>query len=388
MLAGLYHLAGPPADQRPLAYYGAGCVGCHVRSALNLDGPATAALSKGVHPIHLRGVAGSRGPGAKDFPLSSAGCRGCHTTAHAAWSNSAHGRAFTNRIFQHAFERDRKAWCLNCHAPLWDPERDGSPEVIAEHALSAAVANADYAEGVSCVACHVRDGEIWSATDYSQSDVELFHPVRHDPGLANDEFCAGCHQFNFVHELEPFTVYEGDEFPMQNVVREAAMTNGDLYTDGCVGCHYTDGDHSLKSEALPALRDKLRIRLTQPDARSVRLDLRMPRLGHHFPTGDLFRILSYYIYDARGELLYRYDFRKEVRVIDRAVISDTALKPRPGEPGASRTIAATGLKRAPARCLLVYRLQGAIDPEIEADFTDPGILRETIYDGDCVSDAE
>ena len=383
LLAGVYFSSRPG---RPLQTLGVGCAGCHVRSLLAIDGPAAAALSKGVHPIAAEQIA---------TPRDAAQCLSCHQNTHATWSRSAHGRAFTNPIFQHAFARDRKAWCLNCHAPLWNPETDGdAPEIAARPNLQKV-----YSEGVNCIACHVRDGEILGVTDYSKSNAQLFHPVRYDPGLARETFCAGCHQFNFVHELEPFAQYAGDEHPMQNVVAESAGTNGALYPRGCIDCHYADGDHSLKSEGKWALRDKIRINLQTSAARepsgpdephaspgtekfSVQLRIDVPRLAHHFPTGDLFRILSYYIHDARGREVYRYDFRKEVRVIDQAVISDTTLKPRPDQPGAGRVVTAI-VPIKPARCRVVYRLQGAIDPDIAHDFEDPNVLYETVYDGGC-----
>ncbi len=420
---GFFWLAQPG---RPLQTAGPGCAGCHIRSALQWDGPAAAAFSKGVHALNPHRVfpggrtdatnAGnshdSNRTANEDRKFRAAECLSCHAAAHATWADSAHGRAFTNPIFQHAFERDRKAWCLNCHAPLWDPRRDGDAAQIAQSPDFSAL----YAEGINCVSCHVRKGEIHSATDYAQRpQARLFHPVQFDAGLERDAFCAGCHQFNFVHSLEPFAVYEGDEHPMQNVVRESRETNGALYPAGCTGCHYADGDHSLKSEGVRQLREKLRIEITTLASRnsrtstqatpnasqaagernvkaddlrassagySVRLDLSMPRIAHHFPTGDLFRILSFYIYDTGGREMYRYDFRKEVRVVDRAVISDTTLKPRPDQFGASAAVLAQ-VPRRPARCEIVYRLQGAIDPDIAEDFEDPGILRESVYDGSC-----
>ncbi len=366
--AGLYFLVQPG---QPLQTLGPGCVGCHLRTSLKFDGPAAAALSKGTHPVRVR---------AEDPAiLRSAECSGCHKKVHASWRASAHGRAFTNPIFRHAFERDRKAWCLNCHAPLWEPGADG-PARAAEIA-STPDDLALYAEGVNCATCHIRDGGIVGKTDYPPG-AELFHPVRYDPGLRRETFCAGCHQFNFVHTLEPVALYEGDEHPMQNVHRELSdLGRADL---SCVGCHYANGAHNLKSGEIERLRDKIKVVLNSSEAAGgyrTRLGLTMNGLGHHFPTGDLFRVLSFYIHDRSGAELFRYDFRKEVRVIDYALIADTTLKPAPGSTTATATVETTTRVR-PARCLLVYRLQGAIEPEIAKDF-EPGILREIVYDGPC-----
>ena len=366
----------------PLQYYAAGCVGCHIRQGLELDGPATAALSKGVHPIQ---VGLSIAPDdTRHAVLRSDQCRSCHTDTHAQWQTSAHGRAFRNEIFQHAFARDQKAWCLNCHAPLWNAQRDGTAVQIAKTPDF----DAAYAEGIGCVSCHVREGQIVGLHE-PQNNQSQFHPVRVDKGLADGEFCAGCHQFNFVHHLEPFAIYEGDEHPMQNVVREMASTNGALYPDGCVSCHYQAGNHSLKSEGKATLREKLHVKFAleqtnNGERHQLNVHVAMPRLAHHFPTGDLFRILSVVALNRSGAELYRYDFRKEVRVVDRALLQDTTLKPEANEPGASRTLTAR-LHERPTRCLVEYRLQGAIDSEIEADFHNPEILREIVYDGPCES---
>ncbi|MCB1171562.1 MAG: hypothetical protein KDK25_14545 [Leptospiraceae bacterium] len=382
---------------------GPGCAGCHVRIFLELDGPAASALSKGVHPIRRESLEHPY------FELHSEQCQGCHEQTHRSWQSSAHGRSFTNPIFQHAFQRDQKAWCLNCHAPLWQPDRMDPVRIAREPDLQAL-----YAEGINCVSCHVRDGQIVGPNDLSYKAEELFHPVRHDPGLKSEDFCAGCHQFNFVQSLEPFAVYE-NEHPMQNTVAEFKRyrrAHEETGTDSCVACHFKDKGHDLKSGAEPDLSRKIELSIESetvwenrpsdfgppsgelprgPSARSqarplagrirIRWHVNIPQIAHHFPTGDLFRILSLYAYDSGGKEIFRYDFRKEVRVLDRHVLKDTTLKPKPGKTNAEGTVEAF-LESIPARCEMVYRLQGNIEPRIAPHF-EPGILRKVLYSGPC-----
>ena len=385
LLGGGYYFSRPG---RVLQRFMPGCVGCHVRVTLQLDGLAASRLSKGTHPVNLAKIRPLKGLAREDWQffseadLSGQTCAMCHPDQHQSWSASAHGRAFRNEIFQHAYKRDREGWCLNCHAPLWEPERMDAVAIAERPDMQA-----PYAQGVTCVVCHLRDGQIVSGTDYSAKKSQLFHPVRYDPQFKKETFCAGCHQFNFIDAMHPVVVYEGDEHPMQNVVHEFQAGNGSLYPDSCVGCHFYKGDHGLKSEGRSDLRQKMTIKLAWQEAApttpaTLQLALGMPHLAHHFPTGDLFRILSFYAFDAQQRQLLQYDFRKEVRVVDRAVVRNSTLKPAPDQHGALARLSFE-LPERPVRCRLVYRLQGTIDTEIEQDFADPGVLYDVLYDGPC-----
>ncbi|HBS06271.1 MAG TPA: hypothetical protein DEA96_14985 [Leptospiraceae bacterium] len=362
-----------------------GCAGCHFRVKFALDGPGAAGLSKGIHSIRQELLEHPF------FEPRSGDCQGCHAGNHSSWQSSAHGRSFTNPIFQHAFKRDKKAWCLNCHAPLWDPESMDASKIASNPDLKEL-----YAEGINCAACHIRDGTIVGPTDYSGRENDLFHPVTYDPGLAKETFCAGCHQFNFVEELEPFTVYE-DDAVMQNTVQEFRNHRESLPRNmqkSCIDCHF-ESDHALvsqhgKGSSLSHLQIYVSRENRKPGAYTeaqkryrIHWTIEMRNIGHHYPTGDLFRILTLYAFNASGKEIYRYDFRKEVRVVDRTLIRDTTLKPEPGTYRAKRSQSAF-LSEKPIRCELVYRLQGSIEPRIQAHFK-PGILRRVIYAGPCES---
>lgn len=361
--------------------FGPGCIGCHIQVAFESDGEAAAGFSKGVHPVREEIIQHNY------FDTQSMQCQGCHFEAHESWQSSAHGQAFTNPVFQHAFSRDKKAWCLNCHAPLWNPDTMDAADIARNPDFTT-----PYTEGVNCVSCHVRNGQITGPNDHSDRQNELFHPVSYDPQMKSEDFCATCHQFNFVQELEPFVIYETENMPMQNTVAEykhwkenyESVTGKTAKT--CTNCHFSEKDHGLKSDAKSDLKEKLIVDLKTekgPGENHYKLSfkIRLNNLGHHFPTGDLFRILTVYAYDRSGSEIYRYDFRKEVRVVDRKVMRDTTLKPAPGKLYAERAVAGR-LYTEPVRCEIVYRLQGSIEPEIIHDF-EPGILRQILYSGPC-----
>ncbi|MEQ8350786.1 MAG: multiheme c-type cytochrome [Leptospiraceae bacterium] len=359
---------------------GPGCAGCHLSVKLGLDGPAASGLSKGIHPVRKKLLEHPF------FELDSRECTGCHTKVHKSWNDSAHGQSFSNPIFQHAFKRDKKAWCLNCHAPLWEPD-SMDPEQIARDPDFRAL----YAQGINCATCHIRNGAIVGPTNFSGREEELFHPVTYDPGLGRETFCAGCHQFNFVDKLEPFVVYAND-MAMQNTVAEFTEHRKTLPSNlkkQCVDCHFSP-EHQLKTaiqtSSTPEIELTLKLeRLYQKTEKTnnyrLTWSIQMNNLGHHYPTGDLFRILTLYAYDSSGNEVYRYDFRKEVRVIDRALVRDTTLKPEAGSMIARRN-SEVFLSVPAKRCELVYRLQGSIEPKIHSEF-ETGVLRKTLYSGPC-----
>ncbi|MCB1173653.1 MAG: hypothetical protein KDK39_08815 [Leptospiraceae bacterium] len=440
LAAGLHHLSGPG---QILERFHPDCIQCHIKVSLHWDGMGAAAFSRGTHPVNaerlrpfaqLDAVETARLDPEKS--ISAERCRMCHQKQHSSWLASAHGRAFENHIFQHAFQRDRLGWCLNCHAPLWKPDVQPLQDVLANTATGHL-----YKEGISCIVCHVRDGEIISNTDYSAKPWQLYHPVRYDPSFGSPEFCAGCHQFNFVQTsrpLHPFVHYESTGPAMQNVVHEFYAGGRELYPQGCLECHFENGDHSLKSGSEPRLGSRLRWQLVKrrsvgkPDpqvatrtARYGRLlkqaeglqnlsalrsfmqqnpnldgwpgqrndadrpqgwllgiHLQMPRLAHHFPTGDLFRILRFQAFNSQNNEIIRYEFRKEIRVVDRQLIQDTTLRPLSSQKGAGRLLLFS-LPDEPVLCQISYHLQGNIEDEIKGEFQNPAELIEVLYKGDC-----
>jgi hypothetical protein len=212
---------------------------------------------------------------------SSKACLGCHPQVHAEWSRSRHGQAFTNAIFQREY-RDRPLdWCVHCHAPL----REQLEQV---HAGGGPLAD----EGITCAACHVREGRVLARAHAPGSPHDT--DVRDDFGAPS--FCAGCHQFNFPRIEEATArgaaprVVGYTAHPMQDTVAQHAR--GPLAGQPCLTCHRAGETGHL----FPGGHDAGML------ARAVRLEACRRRgalevsiinvgAGHHVPTGDLHRHL-------------------------------------------------------------------------------------------------
>lgn len=172
-------------------------------------------------------------------------CANCHPDFYAEWRTTIHSQAWTEPYFQVDWHFDNKQQiCKNCHTPLdkqqeqlvvgfndeekWDPVLVPNPDYDARLQQ----------EGVTCAACHLRDGFILGVYGLENAP----HPVRK---LDNpNRICLGCH------------VVSGDRwdnffrFPPCGTVAEIQTTQGiksikgmdNLTTDavaklGCVGCH-------------------------------------------------------------------------------------------------------------------------------------------------------
>ncbi len=197
-------------------------------------------------------------------------------------------------MFQAEWAPTEQAACVRCHAPLADPEhpRGEAAEL-----------------GISCVTCHVRDGEVLGV----RASAAAPHPIRVEPALTTEAACAGCHDFTFAavaptrHDLGA---------PLQRTVHEWAEVS-DRGT--CQRCHMRDAAGGV-SHATPGARDiELSHRALEVDAAlsasgtSVTLTLRS-RAGHAVPTGDMYRRLEVRAWRGDGEVAHVTLMRRFERV--------------------------------------------------------------------------
>lgn len=223
-------------------------------------------------------------------------CIGCHAAEAETWRASAHRTAFSDEVFQAEWAATEQAACVRCHAPLADPMSPRS----AEGEL-----------GVSCVTCHLREGEVRSV----HASPSAPHPVRIDPTLASEQACAGCHDFTFAavaptpHDLAA---------PLQHTVHEWREVS-DRGT--CQRCHMRDGAGEV-SHAMPGARHpELLHRALDVEASAiatrrgvtVTLSLRS-RAGHAVPTGDMYRRLEVRAFRDGGEVAHATLMRRFERV--------------------------------------------------------------------------
>ncbi|RME90834.1 MAG: hypothetical protein D6767_06245 [Candidatus Hydrogenedentota bacterium] len=295
--------------------------------------------------------------------LSSLPCGNCHVKAYETWKSSKHAAAYQDPIYYTALQEQKLKWCLPCHVPLEKYQLEGDSHLQGIPTSPS--------EGITCAVCHIRNGKIYGSK--SMSKKESIHGVEYSKGLRSENLCAGCHQFGFPKSLSP-VVYEST--PMQNTVTEYKQSG---VSKACHFCHIQGNDHSLHLGR--KLSDSIQLKITMHNSSDLTFTIKMSKIGHHFPSGDLFRILTFYVYDKNNQQIYRYDFRKEVRVIDRELLRDSTLKPRKGYAVFSKRIK---LKQPVYRCSLVYRPQGSIDPRLKRENLLPDtVLFQTIYDKPC-----
>jgi len=165
--------------------------------------------------------------------LSAEQCAACHPQIAEEWRVSTHAAAWTDRQYQAEILKSGNRWlCLNCHTPLlvqqdvWpiglvdgDVER---PLLVPNAVFDADLRN----EGITCAACHVREGVIHGPGLGGSPP----HPVAADPDFRSDALCLRCHQ--------AVATYPGKDFVC--TFETGAEWAAGPYKDegvGCVDCH-------------------------------------------------------------------------------------------------------------------------------------------------------
>lgn len=212
-------------------------------------------------------------------------CGLCHEAIYAEWRKSRHAASWTNGIFQTEYRQHPQAWCVNCHAPTVD-------QVAQVQAGGGAFAD----EGVTCVTCHVRDGQMTARRRRPDS----IHDTVARPDFGDPDFCGGCHQFNFPifgpkGEATAFTAH-----PMQRTVAQFKAGPYADQPEGCRGCHSEGGsghlypgahDPQMLSKALSLIFCRLDGAEGAEQGR-VRIGVANVGAGHNVPTGDVHRHMN------------------------------------------------------------------------------------------------
>lgn len=202
------------------------------------------------------------------------GCVRCHPLQAQEWQASQHQTAHTDPDYQRALAREREGFCQTCHAPEAAP--GGEPARI------------EGTMGVACVTCHVPHGtdQVLAAPDPRAQGST--HEVTRLAAFADVDACAGCHEFAFPRN---------PDLAMQATISEHAQS---AFADvACADCHMPwigSGNARHRDHAFAASRDPQMLQdAVVVDARrtgnTIALRLVPGRIGHAFPTGDLFRRL-------------------------------------------------------------------------------------------------
>ena len=174
--------------------------------------------------------------------LRARDCGACHGAFRAEWQTSMHSRAWTDPYFQADWSFDRRQYiCRLCHTPLDRQQpgrvlgyRDASrwlPILGDNPGFDPALQH----EGVTCAACHYRQGAIVGVLGTTSAP----HPVRRieDPNLV----CVRCHvvdgdRWDTFYRFPPCgTVAEIRSAPRGGSTGE--ITASDARSLGCVQCH-------------------------------------------------------------------------------------------------------------------------------------------------------
>ena len=140
--------------------------------------------------------------------LSAAACGACHTEIYAAWQRSTHARAWTDVQFQAEITKSGNRWlCLNCHTPLRTQQDRLAVGIIGDDVEqprlveNGAFDPALRAEGITCAACHLRDGVIHGP---GLPDSAAPHAVVADPDFVGATLCLRCHEAEVTYPGKSF----------------------------------------------------------------------------------------------------------------------------------------------------------------------------------------
>lgn len=213
----------------------------------------------------------------------SAACGRCHAEQFEAWSESQHAHNTSDPIFVASHQEHGLGWCIGCHIP----NQDERVAIFGVDPDPASRPGTPVSEGVSCVACHVRDGRVQAPSGGSLRG-RVAHRMDPAPHMTESAFCADCHEFPFQNHSPTLPFSLSDE-PLQATFSEWAATGVE---ETCQGCHMPDGAHSWPGAHTPGFVD-LDVEVGCGEA-----TLRNPRTPHAVPTGDPFRRLVLDVYQA------------------------------------------------------------------------------------------
>lgn len=257
--------------------------------------------------------------------LSYQECVRCHDGVHAGWKLSMHSVSWVDPEVQEVWSHlGKPGQCHDCHLPLAEARRLPR-EGVASYDLGLA------AEGVTCAACHVRDGTILAPHKGGTRNPKSKppHPVRHEPGLDGVDFCGACHQSRDTVGRRPIydTVAEwkASRFPKLGVTCHTCHMERKPDVDHTGAPIVYRTHHFRGSHADPMVQEALDVVVTGDKpvwqrGETVTATVRVTNsgAGHRVPTGSPLHGIEIVvgITDSQGEFI-----AEERRWLRRAVTS-------------------------------------------------------------------
>ncbi len=256
---------------------------------------AVAAFAHASPPLSLPGPAPQNRAAGDDVASENRACEACHVDIAVEWRGSLHHNAWDDPVFQTAYAIEPLAFCRGCHAPEADPSH--LPPEPARRL------------GVGCVTCHVQSGEIVGARGHTASPER--HAVRGDARLATAAACARCHQFEFPEPQPASMQSTGEEHRASKHAATSCQTCHMPIVVGEGGKTHRSHDFRVLGDAT-LLRSAVVARAWRSGERAVTVSLSAARVGHAFPTGDMFRRL-----EVRAHVMGEVSARATPRVLGR-----------------------------------------------------------------------
>lgn len=311
--------------------------------------------------------------------LTAQQCAACHWDVHAGWETSAHATGWSGDVFRQAVrDASSPATCLECHLPL-AAQQPTLAERYVDGDMAAPIHRPNEAwnpslmeEGVTCAACHVRNGRVIGI----RAAPDAPHPVEPSAALSHSAACATCHQRVFPGSAAPWYDTYGEWY--RSPYREAGVRCQDCHMPPRSGVPSPARPAAFAGHAFEAHPGRaVSVLVTLPAAEvdrgqpfEFRIRVQNTGAGHAFPTGHPGRVvrLEAGLVAADGKALHAPLVHVFARTVDEAppfaVTADTRLPPH-GEVDLSlATTVPVKEKPGPATLRVTLSETGAADPLI------------------------
>ena len=259
--------------------------------------------------------------------LKARDCGTCHLEIYQEWQTSLHAKAFIDPFFTAYLKKDKgDPTCSVCHTPL----ENQSPIIISSESGRyddlKMLPNPKFdpelqQEGVTCAACHVKDGIIFGP--YRKQSLNAPHPVAYDEKFLKKSLCKQCHEvpekdFSLLDEGICSTGMESDSgiwsargyvcqdchMPAVNRPLMAGFPAREGRKHLWPGAYSTSQLQKVFSFKADRTEDNLIITITNSGA------------GHKAPTGDTdrFIVLDFFWIDEKGQktALNSIEFKRQL----------------------------------------------------------------------------
>lgn len=199
-------------------------------------------------------------------------CEHCHQEIAREWANSEHANSADELFREAARAEPAPAFCESCHVVAREASQGEPRRQVSD------------SHGLDCVSCH---GLLERGLFGHRMPKHSTPP----PAARSGRECSGCHEFAFPG---PRSKPEA----MQSTLTEHAASSFAATT--CVDCHMplvggrfsSHRSHAFREARDPTkLRQALTVAVERRGDTGATVTLRANRVGHAFPTGDLFRRL-------------------------------------------------------------------------------------------------